>query len=71
MILYNSSSPLHQHSANLENILWTETEYAVLSTATHGYVVYVYLRFDLTENSASGMQLTQQIVRSLRPVDIL
>ncbi len=43
-----SAFPLRHRSAILESIRWTQTVYAV-----HGYAFYIYLHFDLNENSVS------------------
>ncbi len=70
MTLFNSLSPLRQRSAILDYIRGNCVRSSV-SAEPRGYIVYVYLRFDLNENSASGMRLTQKIVRSFHPADIL
>ncbi len=67
--LFNSSSPLCQRSAIFKKIRWTETAYAAYEAADTSS--FIYLRFDLNENSASGMRLTEESVRSFHPADIL
>ncbi len=43
----------------------------VFHAVPQGYIFYICLRFDLNENSASGMRLTHKSVRCLHPADIL
>ncbi len=68
--LFNSSSPLRQHNAILDYILWTETAYSLLCQPHREDTSFMYI-YALIWSKTSGLRLTQKSVRSFRPADIL